>query len=365
MDFSDKFTDDFTDTRECIVFDGDEIALAPRKRRIPIPWRIVIWVVCGLIIGVLWMCKSGGVFGGQGGGAEMNGAQGDGGDGQMPPKIEETLTGGYLENTETEGANDSLTNVETITEDEREDEREEVASVYSADLSYCEQGDGYVYNYSDRSPDTEGLLEMGFSGGDGYYTERPVVLIIHSHIREAYFDYDPNNPTDALQKSVVGVGEAMARELYFRGIPTVHCTAIHGDGTGNAYIDAEETIAEMLRVYPTIEYVIDLRRIEERDSEGKILKTESGEGCGQIRLTVSSKGALWQDNLALALELRRELNADGARLCMPVVLTDVSLNAKSSPYYLKVDVGASGNTVSEAITAGEHFAIALSEILKK
>lgn len=367
MDFSDNFTDEFSDKQECIVFDSDEIALSPRRGRVPIPWRILIWLTCGLVIGALWICKSGGAFDGDKDGLGMNGVQGNGQIGQTVSKEEETLTEGsddFLGIESEDNMSDSDTETEIQPNPEDGDDGEDAARVYSADLSFSELGDGYFYNYSGKSPDTEGLLEIGFSGGRDYYTEHPVVLIIHSHIREAYLDCNPNDPTDALSKSVIGVGETVARELNRRGVPTVHCTVIHGYGDGNAYVDAEETIAEMLRVYPTIEYVIDLRRLEEKDAEGRILKTESANGFAQIRVTVSGRSELWQDNLALALALRKKLNSDGSKFCLPVVFTDVSLNAKSSPYYLKVDVGASGNTAGEAITAGEYFAVALSEILK-
>ena len=357
MDFSE-------DKKECIVFDGDDIALVPRRGRIPIPWRIAIWLICGAIITSVCLIKSGGIFEEGSVGLGDNGIFGGEEHGSEPP-TEDFLTE-EVKQTETESRNDiESSEAETSESENDEDTKVEGEDVFLADLSYDERGDGYFYNYSERDPDVEGLLEMGFLGGKEYYTEKPVVLIIHSHIKEGYYDFDAENATHSLTKSVLTVGETVAYELNRRGVPAVHCTVIHGEGEGGAYTDAAETIVEMLKIYPTIEYVIDLHRLEERDGEGRILKTESAVECAQIRLTASSDGLLWQQNLSLALALRKELNTGGKRLCLPVVFTDVKLNARYAPFYLKVDVGASGNTTSEATQAGEYLARSLAEVLKK
>lgn len=236
----------------------------------------------------------------------------------------------------------------------------------TADLSCAEMGDAYIVNYSKQNPDTEGILEMGFLGGKYAYTNRPVVLILHTYTSETYWDYDANNPIDTITKSVVSVGEAVAQRLNSQGIPTVHCAVIHdGDSRVNPYESAEETIETMLKIYPSIEYVVDLRRMEAYDSLGRALRTESSLKTAQVRISVSNGGVLVRDTLAMALELRRDLNKDGARVCLPVVFTDSEYNAMSAPYYLKVDIGSIGNRSDEAVEAGRLFADTLAEILKK
>ena len=283
---------------------------------------------------------------------------------------------------ETEGAteeNDSALESECETDAESEEENEDTdysddnesdtsdsaSKIVSSDLSLAERGAGYIVNYSKHQPDTEGLLEMGFHGGRYSYTEQPVVLILHTHTEEGYYDFNENDPSHILTKSVVAVGERVAYELNRRGIPTVHCTVIHENGGDGAYASAAETIRDMLKIYPSIEYVIDLHRLEVVDANGKILRTESALGTAQIRLTVSSQGVLERETLALALSLRRKLNAGEKRLCMPVVFTDSKLNSEMAYYYLKVDVGSWGNEASEALATGEIFAATLAETLKK
>ena len=82
-------------------------------------------------------------------------------------------------------------------------------------------------------------------------------------------------------------------------------------------------------------------------------------------MTVSSCGKKTGETLALALCLRRELNSGERKLSMPVVLTDSEYNSNLATYYLKVDIGTQANSAAESVKAGEAFAEALAEILKK
>lgn len=251
--------------------------------------------------------------------------------------------------------------IENVDEGETGDESE-ASAVVAVDLSEAEKGDGYVLNYSDRTYDAEGLLEMGFHAE--YYpgSSAPMVLILHTHTSEGYADHDPDDPISVLTRSVVAVGETLAIELNRARIPTVHCTVIH-DGDGDPYANAAETIETMMKIYPTIEYVIDLHRMELTDANGNVVKTYSAEHTAQTRITVSTAGVLSKGALSLALCLRRELNADGARICMPIVLTDSEYNAASALYYLKLDVGALGNSSEEALAAAVRFAEAFAGIV--
>ena len=240
--------------------------------------------------------------------------------------------------------------------------KDESGSVIAIDLSEAEKGDGHVINYSDRTYDAEGLLEMGFHAEYYPNSPMPTVLILHTHTSEEYANFDPNDPTSVLKSSVVAVGDILAAELNRAKIPTVHCSVIH-DADGDAYENAAETIETMMKIYPTIEYVIDLHRMKLTDADGNVVKTYSAEQTAQTRITVSTAGVLSRGALSLALCLRRELNKDGARVCMPIVLTDSEYNAASALYYLKLDVGSLGNSSDEAHAAAILFAEAFAEII--
>ena len=362
---------DQIDKKECIIFDDDAFALGlPRRRVLSFSKRALVWGICAALAVVLWICASNGVFdefielvcnsvnlNNRNEGAGIPPAETEG-ETEKNDSVSESECETDVENGEESEDTDDSDDSENVTSDS-------VSKIVSTDLSLAERGDGYIVNYSKHQPDTEGLLEMGFHGGRYSYTEQPVVLILHTHTEEGYYDFNENDPSHILTKSVVSVGERVAYELNRRGIPTVHCTVIHENGGDGAYASAAETIRDMLKIYPSIEYVIDLHRLEAVDANGKILRTESALGTAQIRLTVSSQGVLERETLALALSLRRKLNVGEKRLCMPVVFTDSKLNAEMAYYYLKVDVGSWGNEASEALATGEIFAATLAETLKK
>ena len=357
---------EFTGDHECIVFEDNELLPAlPSRGRLGVAARIMI--LCACLIGAAAVFFV--AFGGLERLGDSLGFGGSGNGGHAPPshgwESESGVyeSGGKEENTETEDDVEDDVDYESSSGADTEcDPSERVTEV---DLSFSKEGDGYFLNYSKYVPDVEGLLEMGFGGGRSYYSEQPVVLILHTYVGEGYYDLDPNVPSHTISKSVVAVGDSVAYELNRRGVPTVHSTVIHGEDGKGAYDDAAETIRHMLEIYPTIEYVIDLRRMDERGDDGSILRTCSALDTAQIRLTVSSKGAGDLDTLSLALAMRRELNRGGSLLCMPVVYTDTPLNAGITPYYVRVDVGSSGNVTGEALAAGEYFAEALADILKK
>ena len=254
----------------------------------------------------------------------------------------------------------------TDTDPEQETETEKRDDVVTRDLSLAENGAGYLNNLTNVAIQTHLLLDRGFQGDVSAPDGAPQVLILHTHTSEAYWDADPQAEHHRILRGVVSVGEAIVSELNLRGVPAVHCTVIH-DGASNrdSYEKAADTIETMLEIYPSVRYVIDLHRLAESDSSGLPIRTAAADGTAQLQLTVSDADAPFYDSLTLALCLRKALNEDGARLCMPVVLTDTLPNSQLSDYYMKIDVGGLGNTSEEAKQAGVRFAIALSELLKE
>lgn len=267
-----------------------------------------------------------------------------------------------------ENQSESLSeSVEEISEVETEAEIEETESpvpptveFVESDLSLAERGDSYIINYTDRAVEISELLDRGFVDCEEAGGAAPSVMILHTHTSEAYL----GSRSEYLD-GVISVGDALSRRLNSLGLTTLHCTVIHDGGEGNAYIAARETIETMLRVYPSIKYVIDLHRMD-LELDGIPVKALSNIGAAQIRLTVSADGGGWQENLSLALSLRERLNADDTRICMPPTLSPSRYNSDLSTYYLMVDVGATGNTAREATLAAERLAVALCDtVLKK
>ncbi len=260
---------------------------------------------------------------------------------------------------ETEGEEHS--NAEIVTEqDESEWMTDPEIEIVELDLSRAEEGENTVVNYSDKVIDISGLGDRGFVYSEKKGSGAPLVMVIHTHTSEKYLGGDAPSVFD----SVVAVGDELNTRLNSFGLTSLHCTVIHdGDGT-NAYLNARETIETMLRIYPSIKYVIDLHRLE-LEAERAIVKTWSGssDGSAQIRLTVSSSCAGWQEDLSLALALRARLNRDGSRVCMPTVISPSRYNSDLSEFYIMADIGALGNSVREAKAAAVRLADAMCRII--
>ena len=56
----------------------------------------------------------------------------------------------------------------------------------------------------------------------------------------------------------------------------------------------------------------------------------------------------WEGNLALALQLRKQLNEVYGNLCRPPYLKSSTYNQELAPYSLLLEVGACGNSLQEA-----------------
>ncbi|MBQ8409623.1 MAG: stage II sporulation protein P [Clostridia bacterium] len=355
---------------------GREVAL-PRKRGRLVPLLAVVAAVLALAIAVGVLSQGG--FWDELSQAWINFSVSRGflffDEGGSAPIAEETET----ENeTGSESGSEAVTDgsvseteqvMEENVEKQPDDESEETASeaTVTLDLSEAEMGAGYVIDLTGGQYDVEAILAEGFVGGKPYYSEQPEILIIHTHTSESYWDADPDNEAHKVLRGVVAVGELIVSELNVRGVPAVHCTVIHDGGSKiDSYSKAADTLETMLEIYPSVRLVIDLHRLTETDGNGREIRTQSPiiDGCAQIRVTVGADGISPRDNIALALSLRRELNREGARICMPVVLSDSTLNGHLSTYYLKIDVGSRGNTTQQALLAGEYLAKTLAELMK-
>lgn len=241
------------------------------------------------------------------------------------------------------------------------------------DLSLSQYGDTYINNSTGYDPDTVALINKSL--GDGYeqlsVNSGPVVLIIHTHGTEAYSEdgaiscpSDEENyaRTSDTRKNVVAVGKALADELIKNGIPTAHCTVLHDSVQyKDSYARAEETIRKYMAEYPTIKLVIDIHRDSIVKSSGEIVRpvTEvNGKAAAQVMCVVGSDWAgddcpSWEDNLSLALKLRRELNSEYGNVCRPPFLKGNTYNQEIAPYSLLLEFGAEGNSLEEAVFSAQ------------
>ena len=255
------------------------------------------------------------------------------------------------------------------------------------DLSLSSYGETFIYNDTSYTPSVSALLradtlpKFDYINAAIYPVGEPVVLIIHTHGTEAYspegsISYDGKSDlarSSDITQNVVAVGSIIAEVLNKNNIRTLHCTVMHdAESYKDSYNRSAATIREYLAKYPSIQYIIDVHRDSVTDSSGSILRPVTvvdGEATAQVMCVVGSDygGANhpdWQNNFSFALKLRSELNAKNEKLCRPVCLRASAYNQQYAPMSLLLEVGTSGNYLSEAKAAARLCAEALSEIIK-
>ncbi len=255
------------------------------------------------------------------------------------------------------------------------------------DLSLVEYGNNYIHNSTGLAPNINALMNMKLedkpeieflsnSGG-------PKVLIIHTHGTETYskngaISYldDGTDITRSFdtEKNVVAVGRILKERLVKAGINTLHCEIMHDETEyRNSYNRSAETIRRYLELYPTIELVIDLHRDAILKSSGELVRpvtVADGEVAAQVMCVVGSNwggesNPNWERNLALALQLRKELNDEYDNICRPAYLKSSTYNQELSKYSLLLEIGSSGNSLEEALVSAEKIADAIISLSKK
>ena len=211
----------------------------------------------------------------------------------------------------------------------------------------------------------------------------PQILIIHTHASEAYtqagldrYAASDSYRTEDTQFNIVRVGDELTEILTQAGLNVIHDRGIYDypSYTGS-YTRSGEAVARVLESYPSIRVVLDIHR-DALGSDGVVYKTmaeEDGTVASQVMLLVGTdESGLphpdWRGNLALALYLQNAVVGTNPTLMRPVELVSQRYNQHLTPGSLILEVGSSGNTLREALSAirlfGDAVAPALLELVE-
>ena len=199
---------------------------------------------------------------------------------------------------------------------------------------------------------------------------QPQVLIFHTHSSEAYtqdeYDkYEASDPyrTEDKRYSVIRVGDKLAEKLEGYGLTVLHDREIYDypSYTGS-YTRSGAAVERYLEDYPSIRVVIDLHRdaIGSGDVVYKTNATLDGRSSAQVMLLVGTgENGLWhpywRENLKLAMYLKAAADEAWPSLMRPIELVSERYNQQLSTGMMILEVGSSGNTLREALTAIELF----------
>lgn len=210
--------------------------------------------------------------------------------------------------------------------------------------------------------------------------EGPQVLIVHTHGSEAYtpdrydqYEESDSYRTEDLNYNVVRVGDELAAALEAQGLSVLHDREIYDypSYTGS-YSRSGAAVEEYLAQYPDIAVVIDLHRdaLGDGDVTYKTMAELDGQTSSQLMMLVGTgEGGLshpnWEQNLRLALYLQQAVNAKYPTLARPISVTQERYNQQLTTGSMILEVGSSGNTLQEALTAVRLYADAVGPALLK
>ncbi len=241
--------------------------------------------------------------------------------------------------------------------------------------SFTDESPARVRNFTSYDVDLEALEAEPLP--QRLPSEGPQILILHTHGTEAYLpvsgeEYqasDPYRTTDAAH-SVIRVGDVLCAALEAQGLTVIHDRGLYDypSYTGS-YARSQEAAEGWLARYPGIGIVIDLHR----DAVGadqviyKTLTRAAGESAAQAMLVIGTgenglEHPRWRDNLALALAMQRAAEQEVPSLLRPIRLVKERYNQHLSTGAFILEVGANGNTLSEAERAAELFARAVGPL---
>lgn len=242
------------------------------------------------------------------------------------------------------------------------------------DMSLLSYGKYYIYNDTDLSPNVVSLASASLK--NYYQSDQPLVLVIHTHGTESYMPEGAKYYVDDgeiarssnTSENMIAVGAEFVKVLEENGISALHCTIMHDEESyRESYSRSAETIKKYLEQYPSIKYVFDIHRDSLMRSTGELISAVTsinGESCAQIMPVVGSGFNGWESNMTFALKLREQLNEEFINLCRPACLRSSTYNQSMSAVSLILEVGTSGNSLSEAKKAAALSAEAIAEIIK-
>ncbi|MBQ6755822.1 MAG: stage II sporulation protein P [Oscillospiraceae bacterium] len=243
-------------------------------------------------------------------------------------------------------------------------------------IGYSDEGITLM-NRTDWEIDIGKYLDMPLP----FDTENLTVLIIHTHATEAFTmtesdTYEPSEPYRTIDEthSVIRVGDELERILSERGVRVIHDKGLYDyPNYNNSYTRALESIKAHLADDDTIKVVIDLHRDALEGENGRVYKTVADIGetpSAQIEIISGTNYSglnhpNWEGNLSFAMKLQAEMVASYPTLARPLQISQYRYNQHLTPGSLIVEVGCSGNTLSEAVTAVGYFADCMASVLGK
>ncbi len=248
--------------------------------------------------------------------------------------------------------------------------------------TYIELEAGTLRNMTSVSTEE---IETAISAGLPFDIElnstEPQVLIMHTHATETYrlyeglyYDLDDSARTTDTTLSVCAVGAIITQTLNDAGIYTLHDTTLNDYPSYNAsYGNSYEVVAAYLAQYPSIKVVIDVHRDALEDSNHWYAPVSEMNGAQSAQVMIIAGCDNGSDiilpncmeNLAFAAAWQAEMEGSYPGLTRSAMFNYKYYNQDLTTGSLLLEVGGHGNTLNEALYAGQLAALSLVQVLTR
>jgi stage II sporulation protein P len=173
---------------------------------------------------------------------------------------------------------------------------------------------------------------------------------------------------------MVAVGEQITKQLELKGIKTIHDTTIHDyPKYEGAYDRSAATVKAILAQYPSIKVVLDIHRdgINDGTTIYQPVAEINGKKAAQVMIVSGcDDGTMgmpnYLQNFRFATSLQQDMESMFPGLTRAVLFKYVKYNQDLTTGSILIEVGSHGNTIDQAVYAGEligkSLAVTLSAI---
>ena len=208
----------------------------------------------------------------------------------------------------------------------------------------------------------------------------PEILILHTHATESFtlegetsYNSSQSDRTQDTEKNIVKVGEKMAEIFRENGIETIHDKTLHDYPNYNgSYGNSLDTAQNYLKKYPTIKMIIDVHRdaiVYGDGTKAKVLTEIGGKKAAQLMFVIGTNaGGLehpeWKKNLCTAVKFQSAIEQKYPGLMRGINLRKERFNEHLTYGSMILEVGTSGNTLSEALYSASLASKVIADTLK-
>lgn len=249
-----------------------------------------------------------------------------------------------------------------------------IAQYISVDLSTGNAGAMDISNETSYSPDINALCAGARPVAvQKSESDAPLVLIYHTHGTEAYAESAASAfRSSDTEKNVVAVGTTIRYVLKEAGIESIHLEEMFdSENWSAAYDTSTVAVRAALKKYPSIKYIFDVHRdCIGNDETGYIRSISQYEGFETAQLMFvcgtdqgGSNHTTWQNNLAFALQLQKNLWGKNPKLMRPIDLRCASFYQDTGNGALLAEFGTCANSLVEAKRGAVLFASSLADYI--